>query len=146
MTALKFKRTETRAHGTTDNGIYLDGAVVRIVDKAKRRNPSEFDDPDDHDVWRVQFGDHIHEIDGCDLSPHPEAPATNEELVAFHFQWSRYGAMGQAFVMEAILKYASQVMLMSYEERAAMEKGFIHPDLWQACAREALEFYGRRDQ
>lgn len=62
---------------------------------------------------------------------------TNVEVVTDLMEFSRYGAVAQLFVMDALSKQAKLVAHAPDEAFAGM-KGFISPVAWQGAAREIL--------
>lgn len=59
---------------------------------------------------------------------------TNAEIVADFMEGG--SPMNQAFVMEAISLYATQVKEKAADIRANMKDSFINPDAWIACAHD----------
>lgn len=69
---------------------------------------------------------------------------TNVELVKHMMTFSRYGALSQIFIMDAIGKAARNVANAPIEEvRAAFEKSgavaMFNPDAWHGVAKEIAE-------
>ena len=52
---------------------------------------------------------------------------------------SPYGALGQAFVIEAIRHYSEQVATSPAEQFEDNPKAFINPAVWQAIAKDVQE-------
>lgn len=95
---------------------------------------------EDDDTFRIRLADGNEYIaDGCDLSPHPDAPETNEEFLIRLLEWSRSGALMQGYVMEALRIYSEQVIAMPEDQRANMDRGLIAYSAWESCAKEFLE-------
>lgn len=107
---------------------------------------------EESDVWRVHLADvEGIDVDGCYLVPHPDNPTTNIEKLIHFCEYSAHGAMGQVFIIEAVLQYAAQVIEktkriedMTAEERAEAERAVVNPALWASIAAEAAEFFDRR--
>lgn len=68
---------------------------------------------------------------------------TNVDFVTRLMEFSPYGALTQAFIIEAIGRYADQCA-----EQRLPEDGLISADAWQAAAKwiqnEIRQKYGRR--
>lgn len=64
---------------------------------------------------------------------------TNVEAVTALMEFSRYGALAQMFVIDALSKHAKAVAEAAPEALASMEGGFISPEAWQGVAREIME-------
>jgi hypothetical protein len=64
--------------------------------------------------------------------------ATNVEVVTKLMEFSRYGALAQAFVVEAISRYADQCSAMTDEEVAKhdAEQNMLSYKAWRGVARE----------
>ena len=73
---------------------------------------------------------------------------TNVQLVKGFMEVNPHGALAQAFVIEAVTKYAKQCTTPRGKAtlRKAMKVGMIHPDAWIGCAEgwlKALKEDGR---
>lgn len=70
-------------------------------------------------------------------------PETNVEFLARIMEFSPHGALTQAFVIEAIGRYADQCA-----EQSIPEGSMVSPDAWQNTAKwvqnEIKQKYGRR--
>ena len=66
---------------------------------------------------------------------------TNIELVTEMMSYSKQGVLMQAFIIEAIAKYAESV-----KENPLPDNGFISPHAWDACASEALDAINNRNK
>lgn len=66
-------------------------------------------------------------------------PKTNVQVVTDLMEFSKYGAMAQLFVIDALSKVAKKVALSPPEAFASMEGGFINPEVWKGVAREISE-------
>lgn len=66
---------------------------------------------------------------------------TNLECLKAIMNFSRHGALAQAFVMDALSKHAAHIAAMPLEELT--EKSGVHPMIgaavWQAVAKEIHE-------
>lgn len=60
---------------------------------------------------------------------------TNEQLLLEIINHSRYGALAQVFVIDALYKFAKKVAASSPEEYGDGML-FIHPDSWIGVAKE----------
>ncbi|MDA8443636.1 hypothetical protein [Paracidovorax valerianellae] len=66
----------------------------------------------------------------------PEKPLTNVELVVEMMEYSRYGAVVQLLIVEAIRKYAETV---SQADPATFDSPFINGEVWVAVAGEVRQ-------
>ena len=66
---------------------------------------------------------------------------TNIQLVTHMMTYSKQGVLMQAFIIEAIAKYAESV-----KENPLPDNGFISPHAWDACASEALDAINNRNK
>lgn len=71
-------------------------------------------------------------------------PQTNVEIVTHLMEYSRNGALIQAFVITALEKYASQVVEAGPEN---FDSGLLSGEAWVRCAQETLgtieRYYGQ---
>ena len=75
-------------------------------------------------------------------------PTTNVELVTQMLEHSHYGALAQAFIIEAIAQYAAATATLTDEQVAEMDQGSaVSIKAWRGIAREIQqqldEFYQR---
>lgn len=64
-------------------------------------------------------------------------PKTNEQVVYDIMVFSQFGALSQAFVIEALMRCADQVAAMTDEEvEAANANSPINMEAWRGVARE----------
>jgi len=80
-----------------------------------------------------------------------QKPNTNEELVRKMMNYSNYGALAQAFIMEAIARYADECAAMTDEQCAfANSNSGVNMETWRAVGREVKAqmdaFYGRHSR
>jgi len=80
-----------------------------------------------------------------------QKPNTNEELVRKMMTYSKFGPLAQAFIMEAITRYAKECAEMTDEQCDAADKdSMVNMRTWRALGqdlREQLEaFYGRHSR
>lgn len=64
---------------------------------------------------------------------------TNVEAVTEVMEFSRYGTLAQAFVMDALAKHSRAVADADPAALASMEGGLVSPAAWQGVAREIAE-------
>lgn len=64
------------------------------------------------------------------------APKTNEDVVHDIMNFSRYGALAQAFVMTALEVYSKKVVATP---DASLDTDFMAPGVWKGVAAEVLE-------
>jgi hypothetical protein len=62
---------------------------------------------------------------------------TNVEAVVDLMEWSKYGALAQVFVIDALVKQAARVA--NAPPGAIEDNGFIAPEAWRGVAREIAE-------
>ena len=65
---------------------------------------------------------------------------TNVQLVKHMMEQSSQGALMQAFVIEAIRKYAE----LTLDAQPWDKEAFISQDAWKACARDAMSAIDNR--
>lgn len=126
-----FKRRETEYSGGDVNGKFIPKQRVtigRCVDE-------------DEDIWTVTdaYGK-THRVDGCDLSPYPTDPLTNEEFIVLVMNWSKT-AMMQPFILIGAEEYAQQILDSPVE---ALDSPFMSGKMWQDTAREYLGWVAAR--
>ncbi|NWL45448.1 hypothetical protein DM819_06065 [Pseudomonas hunanensis] len=63
-------------------------------------------------------------------------PKTNEDVVQDIMNYSRYGALSQAFVMSALEVYSKGVVATP---EAQLQTDFLPPGVWKGIAAEVLE-------
>ena len=64
-------------------------------------------------------------------------PKSNEDRIR---EYISYGSpMNQAFLIEAVVRYANEIITNEAAVREQMEGSFIHPDSWIAAAKSARE-------
>ena len=63
-----------------------------------------------------------------------KARKTNIEFIVDAMEFSAYGALSQAFIMEAVSKYAEQVAASKPEDFP--KNGFIQPEVWISVGKE----------
>lgn len=61
---------------------------------------------------------------------------TNEQWLKQVMSFSRYGALSQVFIMQAIEKYADAVVKT---DPKAIDNGLINGETWRGVAQEILE-------
>lgn len=61
---------------------------------------------------------------------------TNVEFVTEMMEFSRYGALTQAFVLEAVDKYAQQVIAKQEDLKVSMKDHIVRPVTWIDIAKE----------
>lgn len=67
-------------------------------------------------------------------------PASNVELLTHMMTFSAYGALAQAFIIDALTKHAEAVASLTDEELAAMDTASpVHMNAWRGVAREVKE-------
>jgi len=84
-------------------------------------------------------------VPGDSLDPHPELPETNVEFVTRMMEFSRQGALMQAFVLTAIERYAALVKVMPQDQRDGMNRSMLPYDPWARCADEAILLTNERN-
>jgi hypothetical protein len=71
---------------------------------------------------------------------------TNIKLVTDYMNHCPTGALGQAFVIEAITRYAKQTTTHTETVRAQMKDGLIRADAWIRTAEAWLEHLKNNDR
>lgn len=67
---------------------------------------------------------------------------TNEQVVIDAMNYSKYGALSQAFIMQAIEQMCDSVI--KEEELIKLENSFIHMPSWVGVAKEIKEKLNQR--
>ena len=63
-------------------------------------------------------------------------PMDNVEFVTWLMNYSSYGALVQAFIIESIFRYANEVAENEKELRESMKNHIINPEAWIGIAQE----------
>lgn len=63
-------------------------------------------------------------------------PMDNVEFVTWLMNYSSYGALVQAFIIESISRYANEVAENEKELRESMKNHIINPDAWVGIGKE----------
>ena len=95
--------------------------------------------------WYCEFAD-VPDDAECDSGPHycdyePDTRCTNIEFMLKIMEYSRNGAMMQAFIIERMLSACDAVLEDEAKTRKQMHNSLVHPDLWIACAKEFRDTY-----
>lgn len=82
----------------------------------------------------------------CDSGPwycdyEPDMRCTNVEFMLKIMEYSKCGAMMQAFIIERIMSACDAILHDEALVRKQMHNSLIHPDLWIACAKEFRDNY-----
>lgn len=64
---------------------------------------------------------------------------TNIEKITGIMEYSKFGALAQMFVMDAVSKFANLVANTPIEELESMRNGLISPEGWRGVAAEIAE-------
>lgn len=72
-------------------------------------------------------------LDGKTASSGNE-PTNNVELVTAMMEFSKFGALAQAFVIESVTRYAKQVAVSTPEQYG--EASIVSPEAWIGVAKE----------
>jgi hypothetical protein len=130
---MHFKRRETEYTGGDD----LDGRYM----PAQRVSIGNCID-EDEDIWTVvDANGKTHQVDGCELHPHPESELTNVEFMTLMMDKSRT-AMTQVMVLQAVEQFAKAVVEKSADE---LDSPMISGALWRDTALEVLGWFAARD-
>lgn len=127
---LPFKREFTEFSG--GDVCKVGSSVERWVPKQRVRILGIHDE--DEDLWKLQTAEGVTFIaDGCECSPTPDAPELNTEFMERVMTEHGNGLM-QAFIIEAVAKYAEQVQNMPDDQRAKMNDSMMPYAPWRDCA------------
>jgi RimJ/RimL family protein N-acetyltransferase len=141
----QFKRKTTMFQGGRLTGLSFAGLTrgchVTLSEQPVKiiREIPETGNEDEDDRFEVEFfnlGRTI--VDGCDLHPHPNAPATNAEFMAWLVEEASPNPLMQGFVPEAVAKYA-EMCLAKPEKFADDEQSVVNGKAWLSVAKEALD-------
>ena len=61
---------------------------------------------------------------------------TNVEFVTEVMEYSKYGPLMQAFVIDCMLKWSSHIITNETEVLLQMKNGLVHAESWIGCAKE----------
>ena len=61
---------------------------------------------------------------------------TNVEHVTHIMEFSKHGALMQAFIIDALTKYSAQVVKNEDKLKEAMKDSWVSPEAWVGCAKE----------
>lgn len=61
---------------------------------------------------------------------------TNVQRIKHIMEFSKHGALMQAFIIQALSDYSADVEKHEAQLKEAMKDSFIHPDAWIGCAKE----------
>jgi hypothetical protein len=141
----QFKRKITTFQGGDLTGLsafgVTRGCTVHMPEQPCKiiREIPETGNEDEGDRFEVEFynmGRTI--VDGCDLHPHPNAPATNAEFMAWLVEEASPNPLMQGFVPEAVAKYA-EMCLAKPEKFADDQQSVVNGKAWLSVAQEALD-------
>ena len=132
-----FKRTHAHYEGnTTVCNVWLPAQRVKICGLHDSGN----DYPEEDDMWRIQTPDgQSYVVDGCDLTPHPNAPATNAERFDHLCTWE--SPLVQLFLVDAVCKMADAVLANPDETRRQMENSMVNAEAWLQAAQVVKEAF-----
>lgn len=104
----------------------------------------EGEDDEGNDRWRVLLPESGQSVIvfGDELSPAPDAPATNIELLEDLLTWGH--PLLHGFVFDALGKQAQAVVDNREEVLKSMENSFVYGPAWVECAETILEKLGKR--
>lgn len=68
----------------------------------------------------------------------------NVEFVKELMEFSKFGTLSQIFIIEAILRYANEIVENQEKVKKEMHRHFIHPDAWIGAASEIKEKFEKR--
>jgi hypothetical protein len=137
MTIPAFKRTHVQFTGGDDiHGKYVEAQPVKVLNAVADQGEED----EEADLWRVKLanGD-IRTVEGYDMHPHPEAPTTNVEAIT-HLMEHGQTAFTQAFILEAAIRYADQLLADEAASLKQMEGAFISGELVISTAHEVRDY------
>ncbi len=129
-----FKRTETTFVGDTD----ASGREIKICHGDSVTILAKAAPIDGEDTYHIASDGQRARVFADDLFPSPDAPATNQEMMA-HLMEFASTPMVHVFIFDAITKFADAVLADPEATRAKMVNGLVGPDLWMDSAREARD-------
>ena len=66
---------------------------------------------------------------------------TNVEYITHIMECSKHGALMQAFIIDALIKYSAEVIKNEEKVKESMkDNDFISPEAWVGCAKELNEY------
>lgn len=111
-----------------------DVRIVRLWDGGTK-------DPGEDDLWLIRAASgKEYVVDGFELSPHPESPATVLEKIEDLLTWGH--PLLHGFVLDALLKQAEAVVQEREIVIEQMKNSFIAGEAWVQCAEEVIAKLG----
>lgn len=68
---------------------------------------------------------------------------TNTEVINHIMEYSKHGALMQAFIMDALTKYSQHIISQEAEVREQLANSIVHPDAWIGCAKELNKYLNK---
>ena len=65
---------------------------------------------------------------------------TNVQHIKHIMEFSRHGALMQAFVIDALIKHSQEVIKSEGPLTEKMKDGFVSGEAWVGCAKELNEY------
>jgi len=68
---------------------------------------------------------------------------TNVQRIKHIMEYSKHGALMQAFVIDALIKYSAEVVKNEKLLKESMKDSFVTPEAWVGCAKELNEYLNK---
>jgi hypothetical protein len=68
---------------------------------------------------------------------------TNVQHIKHIMEYSKHGALMQAFVIDALIKYSAEVVKNEKLLKESMKDSFVTPEAWVGCAKELNEYLNK---
>lgn len=130
MTFLPNKPHRDSAVYTSDDGDFYKVPVAVL-------NTDEDADGETRYTIRLPITNQVRVVYEDELTPRPDAPATVAEQIEQLLTWGH--PLLHAFVIEAILRYAEQIVENREQVIADMANSIVHGPAWVGCAEEAIK-------
>ena len=66
---------------------------------------------------------------------------TNVQRIKHIMEYSEHGALMQAFIIDALIKYSAEVIKNEVQVKESMkDNSFVSPEAWVGCAKELNEY------
>lgn len=99
---------------------------------------------EDEDLWElIGGGNNTFYAYGDDMHPHPCDPETNVEAIT-RLMENGSTALVQMFIVEAVTRYAREVLADEAETLRQMEGGMVNGQAWINTAKEVKDFYDQQ--
>ena len=68
---------------------------------------------------------------------------TNVQHIKHIMEYSKHGALMQAFIIDALTKYSAHVVQNEDRLKEQMKTSFVTPEAWVGCAKELNDYLNK---